>query len=76
MEKYYEKVKELGDYLTNHPEISGEEIKSCAYITGFLEKQGYEVEREYAGMPNAFRAVDRERREYAGKKAAFLVSAK
>ncbi|MDO4470412.1 MAG: peptidase dimerization domain-containing protein [Bacillota bacterium] len=72
MERYYEKVKELGDYLTNHPEISGEEISSCAYITGFLEEQGYEVERKYAGMPNAFRAIDRERREYTGKKAAFL----
>ena len=30
--KYFEKVKALADYLTEHPEISGEEKESCAYI--------------------------------------------
>ena len=37
-----QKVDELGRYLTNHPEVSGEEKESCEYITQFLKKEGYE----------------------------------
>ncbi len=32
IEIYFEKCKALADYLTTHPEISGEEVNSCAYI--------------------------------------------
>ena len=35
-----QKVDELGRYLTNHPEVSGEEKESCEYITQFLKKEG------------------------------------
>ena len=34
-----QKVDELGRYLTNHPEVSGEEKESCEYITQFLKKR-------------------------------------
>ena len=32
-----QKVDELGRYLTNHPEVSGEENESGDYITQFLK---------------------------------------
>ena len=54
--KYFEKVKALADYLTEHPEISGEEKESCAYITKFLKEVGYEITTPYAGMPHSFLA--------------------
>ena len=38
-----QKVDELGKYLTNHTEVSGEEKESCEYITQFLKKEGYEI---------------------------------
>ena len=72
IDMYYEKAKELGDYLTNHPEISGKEENSCKYITEFLKTQGYEITAPYAGMPYSFLAVDKRRQGDAGKKAAFL----
>jgi len=72
MGKYYQKACELGDYLTAHPEISGEEAGSCLYITEFLKTQGYEVITPYVGMPHSFLAVDKSREKETGKKAAFL----
>ena len=38
VEKYFDKVRTLADHLTEHPEISGEEKESCAYITDFLKE--------------------------------------
>ncbi|MGC4018445.1 MAG: M20/M25/M40 family metallo-hydrolase [Muricomes sp.] len=69
---FFDKAGELGAYLTNHPEISGEEEESCRYITAVLEAQGYEITAPYAGMPHSFRAIDKSKKEFSGKKAAFL----
>ena len=70
--KYFDKVKALADYLTEHPEISGEEKESCAYITKFLKEVGYEITTPYAGMPHSVLAGDKEKKEFQGPKAAFL----
>ena len=67
-----QKVDELGRYLTNHPEVSGEEKESCEYITQFLKKEGYEITAPYGEMPYSFRAVDKEKKHFHGKKAVFL----
>ena len=67
-----QKVDELGRYLTNHPEVSGEEKESCEYITQFLKKEGYEITAPYGEMPYSFRAVDKEKKQFHGKKAVFL----
>ena len=72
IEIYFEKCKALADYLTTHPEISGEEVNSCAYIVEFLKSQGYEVTTPYAGMPNSFLAVHKDRLNYEGKKAVLM----
>ena len=67
-----QKVDELGRYLTNHPEVSGEEKESCEYITQFLKKEGYEITAPYGEMPYSFRAVDKEKKQFHGKKAVFF----
>lgn len=72
IELFFEKADQLGEYLTNHPEISGQEAESCKFITGFLEEQGYEITAPIADMPHSFLAVDKKRKDFAGKKAAFL----
>lgn len=72
VEVYFEEAKELADYLTAHPEISGEEEESSKYIADFLEKHGYEVTVPYAKMPHSFLAVDKEKLDFKGPKAAFL----
>lgn len=71
--KYYEKSKMLADYLTTHPELSGEEEKSCLYIVDFLKKEGYEVETPYAKMPHSFIARKKNKEGIKkDRKAAFL----
>lgn len=72
IEFYYKNARELADYLTAHPEISGQEKASCRYITDFLSRQGYEITTPYAKMPHSFLAVDKKRVGFTGKKAAFL----
>lgn len=69
-----QKVDELGRYLTNHPEVSGEEKESCEYITQFLKKEGYEITAPYGEMPYSFRAVDKEKNSFMEKKRFFYVN--
>ena len=69
---FFEKADQLGEYLTDHPEISGQEAESCKFITGFLEEKGYEIIAPITDMPYSFLAIDKKRKDFAGKKAAFL----
>jgi amidohydrolase len=50
-------VFELSLWLTDHPEISGEEKESSAAVIAFLKKHGYRVETPYGGVDYSFRAV-------------------
>ena len=43
-------------YLTAHPEVGGRERESSRFVTEFLERHGYTVERNYMDYPYAFRA--------------------
>lgn len=43
--------------LFNFAETGYKEVKSVALLTGFLEKQGFKVERGVAGIPTAFVAT-------------------
>lgn len=54
-------AEQIADYLTDHPEISGQEEGGCAYLVQFLRQQGWEVVTPYAEMPYAFRAYRPER---------------
>ena len=44
------------EYLTAHPEVGGQEEQSSRFVTEFLERHGYTVERDYMGYKYAFRA--------------------
>jgi len=68
---HFDKCREAADYLTDHPEIGGEEKGSCAYLVSFLRNQGYEVQTPYAGMPHSFLAVP-EAKKQVTRRAVFL----
>lgn len=72
IEKYYDEAYKLAKHLTDHPEISCEEVESCSYIVQFLEKYNYKITTPYGGMPNSFLAVDKSREGRKEPKAAFL----
>ncbi len=57
LERWFPEAKALGDHLTDHPEISGQEKESCAYLVEFLRARGWEVETPCAEMPYSFRAT-------------------
>jgi amidohydrolase len=48
---------DLSQKIHQAPELGYEEQQSAAWLTDFLEKNGFEVERGVAGMPTAFKAV-------------------
>jgi len=45
---------EVSDALWEYAEIAIQEYKSSKLLVGVLEKEGFDVEREVAGMPTAF----------------------
>lgn len=47
----------MADEIFDHPESGFEETFACGLLTGYLEKEGFQVERGIAGIPTAFRAV-------------------
>lgn len=44
------------EFLTNHPEVGGEENLASSYVTKFLSDYGYEIELDYSDLHYAFRA--------------------
>ena len=48
---------ELSHSIHDEPEIGFQEFKSSAKICDFLEKQGFETERDYCDLPTSFKAV-------------------
>lgn len=52
-------MAQMADSIFDHPEPGLEEFYACRLLTDWLEKDGFTVERELAGIPTAFRAVYR-----------------
>jgi len=50
-------LHELSKAIWNKPELIYEEKFAHDYLTNFLEKNGFEVERHYLGLDTAFRAT-------------------
>jgi aminobenzoyl-glutamate utilization protein B len=59
-EKYIEQkadeLKELSLKIWEHPEVAYEEVQASKWTADYLEANGFEVEREYAGVPTAIKA--------------------
>ena len=52
-----EEMTAMADDIFDHPEIGLEEHHAAQVLTGWLEKEGFAVERGVAGVPTAFRAI-------------------
>lgn len=55
-EIYKSEFVELNEYLYRNPELGLQEFKACAAHTEFLEKNGFAVTRNFAGLETAFKA--------------------
>ena len=50
-------MKELNDFIFDHPELGNEEFQAHELLTNLLEKEGFAVDHEVSGLKTAFRAV-------------------
>lgn len=55
-ENYKNEFVELNEYLYNNPELGLQEFKACAAHTAILEKYGFNVTKNFAGLETAFQA--------------------
>jgi amidohydrolase len=47
----------MSDFIFDHPEVGLQEVQACELLCDYLARHGFAVERGYAGLPTAFRAV-------------------
>jgi len=70
VEEQRERLFEISRYLYENPELGSEEFKAYGLLTGELGRQGFEVDGNLYGMPTAFCATHRGKRE--GPRVAVL----
>ena len=57
IEAQKERLWEMADFIFDHPEYEGKEYQAADLLTGYLEQNGFQVERGIAGYETAFRAI-------------------
>ncbi|GGP10180.1 M20 family metallopeptidase [Oceanobacillus neutriphilus] len=57
LDEHKEYFAEVSNYVFDHPETRFEEYESAAYLARECEKQGFQVERNVAGIETAFTAA-------------------
>src|SRR3989454_10845215 len=50
-------LEKLSRQIHDNPELAFQEVKAAAWLTEFLDKQGFKVERGVGGVETAFRAT-------------------
>jgi hypothetical protein len=57
VDRLVDDLRELGRQIHANPELGFGEYQACAWLTAFLEKQGFQVERGAADLRTSFRAT-------------------
>ncbi len=57
IENHKDEFMEIADYLFDHPELGLEEYEASHILTAVLQRYGFQVESNIAGMPTAFIAA-------------------
>ena len=57
VDRLADELEALSHRIHDHPELGYQEVKAAGWLTEFLEKQGFKVERGVAGIETAFRAT-------------------
>src|SRR5262245_14793368 len=50
-------TQQMVDQVFSYAELGFQEVETSKYLTGFLEKNGFKIERGYAGIPTAWTAT-------------------
>lgn len=54
IERNFEKMKYISDFLFKNPELGGEEYVASRFLADVMEKEGFRVERNYCDLETAF----------------------
>ncbi len=57
IEEKARELEELSLKIWEHPEVAYEEVKASQWTADYLEANGFEVERQYSGVPTAIKAT-------------------
>lgn len=57
IENQMDTLWDMATFIFDHPEYEGQEYQAADLLTGYLEKNGFQVERGVGGYETAFRAV-------------------
>jgi amidohydrolase len=52
-----DELESLSQRIHDHPELGFQEVKAAGWLSDFLERQGFKVERGVAGVETAFRGT-------------------
>ena len=50
-------TQQMVDQVFSYGELGFQEFETSKYLTGILEKNGFKIERQYAGIPTAWMAT-------------------
>jgi len=57
VDRLADELETLSRQIHDHPELAYQEVKAAAWLSDFLAKQGFKVERGVAGVETAFRGT-------------------
>jgi amidohydrolase len=57
VDRIADELTALSHRIHDHPELGYQEVRACAWLSEFLEGQGFTVERGVGGVETAFRAT-------------------
>ena len=56
VDAHLDEIFEITKFMYDNPELGNEEFKACQALCESFKKHGFEVEREFCGIPTAFKA--------------------
>src|SRR5260370_1078428 len=57
VDRLADELEQLSRRIHDNPELGYEELKACGWLTEFLGRQGFKVEKGVGGVDTAFRAT-------------------
>jgi amidohydrolase len=57
VDRLADELDALSRQIHDHPELAYQEVRACGWLSDFLARQGYKVERGVGGVDTAFRAT-------------------